>query len=178
MNYGFNSNVEVGKRVFHLQTEAKQRPATAIESSVFFGGSVQYQERQPIEEQLADADLDQRLRRQHARVLLQLRTGELRGRGRRLALDASTAPDNGGLRVRLIVRLEGQPTTGANIECAWVQGNSEPDLWEGVTDNEGVAEVALPGNDSDLLLAVRAEYGLSVVTRKFQIQLRQVVASS
>jgi hypothetical protein len=94
---GFNTDVEHGGVVYHVQTEDKGLESPLILSLVYAGGAILASKRSPYEDLIAagfdEAALAQRLKRQHRLICAAINAGridELKRMGERL--DDSAAP--------------------------------------------------------------------------------------
>jgi hypothetical protein len=77
MAFGFNTNVVVGDRTYHVQTEAA-RKGCVIETTVYLRGIVFYSRRVQVPENERDElQLELRIRSQHGETVTALKTGAL-----------------------------------------------------------------------------------------------------
>jgi hypothetical protein len=85
MNFGFNTNVRVGKAVYHVQTEDRGPSHPFLDTVVYVGGRVVHRrstDYQDLAELAADSEgrqqvLHERLSQQHRDVIAQLEAGTL-----------------------------------------------------------------------------------------------------
>lgn len=179
MAYGFNSNVEVGDALFHVQTESCSRPEPAIESTVFVQGSVEYMFRRVLTPEEQAGGIDQLLRQQHLNIISELKSGGLRGRGPMLTLDwenQNERPSGGKLSLRLRASRNGRPAAGCRVSAmieaeSGTQSAVSTELLECKAGENGSCELAtqLPPEFHSLTLLLQAQEGLSITTRRFRV---------
>jgi hypothetical protein len=85
---GYNTDVEYNGRVYHVQTEDKGTANPVIESLVYVGGEIVASKRTPYRELLTggagEAELVERVERQHHRMILDVRQGRYDPEGARI----------------------------------------------------------------------------------------------
>ncbi len=82
MNFGFNSDVQVGDLVLHVQTEDRGKRSSVIDTVVYTGGRVLHRRKRSYADRLEDPSFtDEVLRKwledQHRAVIEELRSGAL-----------------------------------------------------------------------------------------------------
>jgi hypothetical protein len=82
MNFGFNTDIQIGGLVLHVQTEDRGKRNPVLETTVYDGGRVLHQRKRNYAEHLSDADfgddlIKQWLEEQHRSVIEELRSGTL-----------------------------------------------------------------------------------------------------
>lgn len=82
MNFGFNTDVQVGALVLHVQTEDRGKRNPVLDTTVYAGGRVLHRRKRSYAEHLNDPDFnDEVLRKwleeQHRTVIDELRSGAL-----------------------------------------------------------------------------------------------------
>lgn len=175
-SFGFNTDVHVDGEIYHVQTEPCQRPHSAIETTIFQRGLVQYIH-------CADCgewdNIEEQVRAQHGGVINELRRGALRGMGPALTL-AWTNPGqsgaDGALALAVKVDCAQQPAAQCRVR-AMLQREDAPDgaaplgQAEAHTDRDGCAQLRLevPGDAGPLRLVLSAERGLSLAYRQFRL---------
>ena len=162
MRLGFNSNVEVQRLVYHVQTEEHGAAHPYIDTVVLSQGRVLYRRRSNYQDLLTsedgavdDAALGARVEQQHHDVLQALRAGSL-------PLDGQPDSKAGALEVRLcnarswltgglasleieVSRLsDGQPAAGAAVEV-FIEGVAgEPERILAETNAQGRTMLKFP----------------------------------
>lgn len=176
--FGFNTDVRVGGEIYHVQTEPCQRPTTAIETSIFQAGLVQYVRR--IECQGADG-LEEQVRAQHGAIIAELRSGALRGLGPTLELDWLNAPESRHASHTLLLALRvacgQQPAAACHVRASlrWESGEETLVIAEGFSDHQGRADLQLTlppaagQRRAPLRLSLEAERGLCLGRRQFRL---------
>ncbi|HEX9637855.1 MAG TPA: hypothetical protein VGB99_09985 [Acidobacteriota bacterium] len=76
MLQGFNTEIEVEGRRFHVQTEDKGRQHPVIETLVYCGGAIVASRKTPYAAELEDVELLELMRRQHRSLLQATRGGQ------------------------------------------------------------------------------------------------------
>lgn len=178
MSSGFNTDIQIGSQVFHVQTEDRGPAHPVIDTAVYQNGRVLHR-RSSNYQHFAESDefdaegLRDRVEEQHRSVIDDLRSGVLEAEIAAAALQGNRAggiqvqllnPSSwlvGGnilLDVELIRRADRQPQPGVQVE-AFIEGATEEGFHTGVTDEQGRARLqfSLPllGN-GDLTLVIRA----------------------
>lgn len=176
MIFGFNSDVPVGKMVYHVQTEDRGPNNPAIDTTVYVGGRVIAKRTTSYREFLASPDfsdweLQVLVERQHQQLIEEIRTGRLAEIGEEAArsqisvqlLNPATfmVGTTAVLRVAVIQRGTGQPLEAATVHAHIETGAGRPVHLEAKTGVEGRVEMQLPmphlgPGGANLLIQVRA----------------------
>lgn len=82
MNFGFNTDIQVGELVLHVQTEDRGKRNPVLDTTVYAGGRVLHRRKRSYAENLSDPNFnDEVLRKwledQHRTVIEELRSGAL-----------------------------------------------------------------------------------------------------
>ena len=178
MSSGFNTDVRVGERVFHVQTEDRGPTPPVIDTAIYQNGRVLLR-RSSSYEQLVDtpgfsADaVRQRVAEQHSAVIEELRTGTLAAELAAVAAQTNAAsgiqvqllnPNSWlsagrvSLEVEILRRADRSPQAGAQVE-AIIEGALANALHTGTTDEQGRASIQFPLpplGRGDLALVIRA----------------------
>lgn len=157
VNFGFNSNVQVGGSLYHVQTEARASGPPLIDTTVYAQGRVLHRRTTSYQDLvhtdgLSDSTLRQRVENQHRKVIEELNSGLIK-------FDLpGTAPAAAGLKVRLlnagswlvsgkaslkigVVSLENRrPAAGVPVEVT-LEGALDPVHLTARTDSQGCAEL-------------------------------------
>ncbi len=179
MSSGFNTDVRVGERVFHVQTEDRGPTHLVIDTAVYQAGRVVHRRSANYDDFAASGDfspeaLKQRVAEQHRAVIEALRDREL-------DTDAVTAsaPSAGGaaaievqllnpgswlsggkvsLDVAIVRRSSGEPEAGADV-AAWIEGALQEEKHSGKGDHGGRVKIQFslpPLGKGDLALVIQA----------------------
>ncbi|MHB8614780.1 MAG: hypothetical protein ACYC93_01750 [Candidatus Acidiferrales bacterium] len=183
MSSGFNSDVNAGKEVCHVQTEDHGQPDCLIETLVYHRGRIFHRRTSNYSDLVAapgisEEALRERVEAQHRAVIDAVRDGVI-------AVPATAAggvrASGGGIQVRLrnanswlaagkatldvqVLRRDGsEPVANANVE-ANITGLKEEARFLATTGGDGVAELrfAMPplgANGSELVIRARSESG-------------------
>ena len=76
MLQGFNTEIEIGGRHFHVQTEDKGRQNPVIETLVYSGGAIVASRKTPYQTSFGDEEILGLMRRQHHSLLSAARAGQ------------------------------------------------------------------------------------------------------
>lgn len=192
MSSGFNSNVRVGKRVYHVQTEDRGPVHRRIDTAVYFKGQVlrlvssSYDElKTPRGGASPRADaIRRRVESQHRAVVEALRRGKLemepaaaQTRGIRARLRNAKSWLRSGealLEIEVISRPAGDPQPGARVDVT-LEGAAAPARWESRTDEQGLCELrfSLPRLDPEkAALVIRAETPAGKDTLRFALRAK------
>ena len=160
MVFGFNTDVPVGKAVFHVQTEDRGPNNPIIDTTIYVGGRVLARRTRSYREFLSSPDFSESelqaiLERQHHELIEEIRCGQLpemtdfrseeaAGISVRL-LNASRfmVGTTAVLRVGVTDRKTKQPVA-ATIRAQIQIGSGQPVQLEGSTGTGGEAEIQLP----------------------------------
>jgi hypothetical protein len=161
--FGFNTDVRVGKQVYHVQTEDRGPTNPVIDTTIYTGGRVVHKRANSYREFLESAEfneaaLRERLELQHRGIIEELRRGDLQFS----VPDAQPAvPRTEGIIVQLLnpaswlskgtatlkvgVRTKGeeQPVAGAHVQVS-VTAADGPLSFAAPTDADGQAEISFP----------------------------------
>jgi hypothetical protein len=161
MNLGFNSKVQVGEGLYHVQTEDRGLSHPFIDTIVLLQGQILHRRSTSYQDLLAAGQADQvalrvRVEQQHRDILEGLRAGSLplepvgapieaapalkirlRNAGSWLAAGQAT------LDIEVCDRKEGQPLAGASVEVI-IEGANEPTAATGATDATGCVMLRFP----------------------------------
>ncbi len=179
MIFGFNTDVPVGKVIYHLQTEDRGPNTPVIETTIYVGGRVIAKRTTNYREFLASPDFSEwelqvLLEQQHQQLIEELRTGQLaemvavveEGAGAQISvhlLNPGTfmVGTTAVLRVAVTQRGTGEPLEAATVHARIEAGSSRPVHLEAKTGAEGqvVMQVPMPHlgpGGANLLIQARA----------------------
>ncbi|MGH9682925.1 MAG: hypothetical protein ACRD4S_04850 [Candidatus Acidiferrales bacterium] len=176
MSSGFNTDVRVAERVFHVQTEDRGPTHLVIDTAVYQAGRVVHRRSTNYGDFAASRDfssdaLKQRVADQHRAVIEALRD-------RALETDATATPDgriaaievqllnpgswlSGGkvsLDVAIVRRPNGEPAAEAEV-AAWIEGALQEEKHADKSDEEGRVKIQFPLpplGKGDLALVIQA----------------------
>jgi hypothetical protein len=193
MASGFNTDVRVGERVFHVQTEDRGPSRPVIDTTVYQNGRVLHR-RTSDYKHFADSSefalegLRERVEEQHRAVIEDLRSGTI-GDG---ALPAE-GPSKPGIQLQLLNpdswltarsislnleilrRLDQKPETSGRVE-AFVEGSLDESRHAGSTDDQGRVQIRFPMpklGTGGLALVIRAEAQIGKDEIRFVIRSAQ-----
>jgi hypothetical protein len=178
MSSGFNTDVQVGSQVFHVQTEDRGPAHPVIDTVVYQNGRVIHRRssnyRHFVEsDEFNSQGLRDRVQEQHRGVIEDLRSGELQ---REIAAAAAQENRAGGIQmqllnpsswltgghifldVELVRRADRGPQPGVEVE-AFIDGAIEDARYRETTDTHGRARLRFslpPLGKGDLTLVIRA----------------------
>jgi hypothetical protein len=183
MSSGFNTDVRVGDRVYHVQTEDRGPAHPVIDTAVYQSGRVLHRRSLDYAQFIAASDftaerLAGRVEEQHRAVMEDLRSGALdaelaaaeeqasRAAGIQVQLLNPTSWLAGGtvsLDVEVARRADRLPVAGAKVE-AMIEGALSPARNAGIADAQGRARVEFPlpplgKGDLTLLIQAMTEIG-------------------
>ena len=137
MSTGFNSNVEVGGAVYHVQTEDRGLNHPFVDTVVLSGGQVVYRRSVGYKDLLGDAGLNEsvlgaRIEQQHREILEGVRAGLLPLEERQpmataLRLCNPTSwlvAGRASLEIEVLSRPERRPVAGADVQVS-IEGLGE-----------------------------------------------------
>jgi hypothetical protein len=177
MSSGFNTDVQVDDRVFHVQTEDRGPSHPQIDTVVYQNGRILHRRSSGYEHLLASAEftaagLRERVEEQHRQVIDDLRSGALKEqiaaalaadlRGIQVQLLNPTSWLTGGnvqLDVEIVRRADKQPLAGAQVEAA-IEGAAEAARHAGTSDDQGRVRIGFPLpplGRGDLALVIHAQ---------------------
>jgi len=184
MSHGFNSNLQCGDAVYHVQTEARDVPHPVIDTVVLSHGRVLHRRSTSYEDLLAQGVADAsvlrvRVEHQHRDVLEALQSGFLplealpHDVGIEVKLrnaDSWLAAGQASLEVEVCSRSNGPPVADAEVAVSVEGAAGAPAIWIAQTDVNGRARVrfSMPplADPAAAALVIRAR------TQKGQDQLR------
>jgi hypothetical protein len=170
MSSGFNTDVRVGGRVFHVQTEDRGPNRPVIDTTVYQNGRVVHRRNSNYKHFAESAefnpeDLRGRVEEQHRCVIEDVRSGALNGNGSTTAVaeaePAAPAPSPSGIQVQLLnpeswlsagtvslsleilSRGEQQPQSEVQVE-ALIEGSVDEARHRGTTDSQGHVQIRFP----------------------------------
>ncbi len=196
MSYGFNTNVQVGDRIFHIQTEDRGPERPLIDTVVYLDGRVLHRRSSSYEDLAASPDFTEDVRRRrvqenHRAVIEALRTGTLEIESALAVSDGRPGSSStGGIEVRLISllplvlagnaslevevreRIAAQPLPGTRVEVH-LEGAHGLSRLEGVTDSQGRLQLYFPlpalGREG-VILVIRAESAAGADVLRFAVR--------
>ena len=178
MSSGFNTDVQIGSQIYHVQTEDRGPAHPVIDTAVYQNGRVLLRRSSNyqhfvVSEEFNSQGLRERVEEQHRSVIDDLRSGALEAE---LAAAAAPAGKGGGIQVQLLNpsswltggrifldvelsrRGDRQPQPGIQVE-AFIEGAIEEERFSGTTDQQGRAKLQFslpPLGKGDLTLVIRA----------------------
>lgn len=178
MSSGFNSDVQVGDRTYHVQTEDRGPSHPVIDTAVYQSGRVLHRRSLDYSQFSAASGftaetLAGRVEEQHRSVIEDLRSGALdaelaaataqtvRAAGVQVQLMNPTSWLAGGtvsLDVEVARRADRQPVAGAKVEAV-IEGALQPVRHPGTVDETGRARIEFPLpplGKGDLTLLIQA----------------------
>ncbi|HYL69228.1 MAG TPA: hypothetical protein VEX69_08675 [Candidatus Limnocylindria bacterium] len=194
MSSGFNTDVRVGEKVFHVQTEDRGPMHPAIDTAVYQNGRVLHRRSSNYEqfvasEEFSTDELRRRVETQHRAVIDDLRSGALDAEIAAAALQAARAA---GIQVQLLNpsswlsgghvsldleisrRGDGQPEVGAEVEAV-IEGALENARHAGISDESGRLNLQFPLpplGKGDLALVIQARKETSKDEIRFTMRSR------
>lgn len=200
MSSGFNTDVKVGDRLLHVQTEDRGPAHPSIDTVVYQSGRI-FHRRATNYEQFAASpefsaeELHKRVAEQHRSVIESIRAGELdkelaaaeveiraaavdaRGPGIQVQLlnpGSWLSAGNVALDVEVSRRADRQPQAGAQVEAV-IEGSVSPERHTGVCDDQGRVKIKFPlpplGKD-DLALVIEAKLDAAKDEIRFSMRSR------
>lgn len=186
MSSGFNTDVRVDDRVFHVQTEDRGPGHPAIDTVVYQNGRILHRRSSGYEHFLESAEfsaeaLRERVEEQHRQVIEDLRGGALAEQIAKALENAPASGAPGGIQVQLlnptswlaggnvqldveiVRRADRQPLAGAQVEAA-IEGAAEATRHAGTSDDQGRVRIGFPlpplgKGDLELVINAQAESG-------------------
>lgn len=179
MSSGFNTDVRVGDRVFHVQTEDRGPNRPVIDTMVYQNGRIFHRRASDYREfrdssEFSDDLLRRRVEEQHRSVIEDLRGGRLDGEIAAAVEKASAAsgiqlqllnPNSWltaghvSLDVELLRRADRQPQAGVEVNAA-IEGALSDGRCTGTTDDQGRVRIQFPMpplGKGDLALVIHAQ---------------------
>lgn len=193
MSSGFNSDVAVGKNVFHVQTEEYGEPQFNIVTLVYHGGRILHRRNSSYSDFVATSEysedaLGERVEDQHRSVIEEVRSGAIsipaseradknESHGIQVRLrNASSwlAAGQAALDVEVLRRADNSPVPDAQIE-AYLSGDIEQVRFKSRSGADGRAQIrfAVPAAVSHgAELIIRADAGASEAIDEIRFVLR------
>jgi hypothetical protein len=186
MVFGFNTDVRVGKAIYHVQTEDRGPGNPVVDTTIYTQGRVLHKRATSYKEYLnspefCEAGLRQRLEEQHRAIIDELRSGKLQfgapgaappvtesqaaGISVTLLNPASwLAAGTASLKIQVKQQKTGMPVSDAKVEVA-MEGTTKPLSFHAKTDAAGVAELSFPmprlgPGGAELVIRASASSGL------------------
>lgn len=176
---GFNTDVRVGERVLHVQTEAYGSTQSIIVTQVFLRGRILHRRSTSYRELLdqpgfGEKILRQRVEQQHREIIEGLRSGAIDVGEKSQSLASPSSPGiavqllnasswlagaNATLVLEVVGKEDGRPRAGAIVE-ARVEGALTEDRYAGTSDDFGCVCIRFrlpPLGKGDLALVIRAQ---------------------
>lgn len=160
MIFGFNTDVPVGKTVYHVQTEDRGPNNPVIDTTIYVGGRVLAKRTTSYRDFLSspdfnDSELHAQLERQHQQLIEEVRTGQLSEMAEMQVSQAGISVHllNPGtfmvgttamLRVGVTERASKKPLRDATVRAHIQAGTAQPVQLEAKTNAQGQAEIQLP----------------------------------
>lgn len=188
MSSGFNTDVRVGERVYHVQTEDRGPNRPVIDTMVYQNGRVVHR-RNSNYQHYADSDefshegLRDRVEEQHRSVIEDLRAGTLNGDSLARAEAQTKAPEPTpagiqlqllnpeswlttttiSLQLEILRRTDQLPQSAAQVE-ALIEGSLDETRYRGTTDDQGRVQIRFPmpklgKGGLALVIQARADHG-------------------
>lgn len=194
MSLGFNSDVQVGSDVFHVQTENYGEPQYTIVTLVYHRGRILHRRNSNYSDLIvatgfSEDSLNDRVEDQHRSVIEEVRRGAI-------SIPSGSVPSNNsgsqGIQVRLrnagswfsagqarleleVIQQKGAaPVEGAKVE-AFLTGSKDGAQCEAETDRDGLARIqfAIPNAAANgVELVIRARAAESQATDEVRFILR------
>lgn len=182
MSSGFNSDVNAGKEICHVQTEDHGQPDCLIETLVYHRGRIFHRRTSNYSDLVAvgisDEALVERVKAQHRAVMDALRDGVIpapvaaeggvRASGDRIQVrlrnaNSWLAAGRATLDVQVLRCGDSEPVASANVEASFT-GLKDEARFSATTGDDGVAELrfAMPplgANGSELVIRAQSEAG-------------------
>jgi hypothetical protein len=182
MSSGFNTDVKLGDRVLHVQTEDRGPNHPSIDTVVYQNGRIFHRKASNYEQFASSPDfsadeLHRRVAEQHRTVIESIRAGELDAEIAAAEAAANASAKAAGIQVQLLNpgswlsagnvaldvevsrRADKQPQSGAQVE-AMIEGSLSGERHAGVCDDQGRVKIKFPlpplGKD-DLALVIHAK---------------------
>lgn len=163
MSFGFNTDIQVGGQVFHVQTEDRGPSHPVIDTAVYQNGRVLHRRSSNYAEFAASPsaspeELSRRVEQQHRQVIEDLRAGTLAAEV--AATTVLARPDeaicvqlvnphswltagNVSLEVQVLRRADHRPKAGARVEAA-IEGALQESVHCGTSDAQGRVQLRFP----------------------------------
>ncbi len=200
MSSGFNTDVKVGDRVLHVQTEDRGPAHPSIDTVVYQSGRIFHRRASNYEQFASSAEfsveeLHKRVAEQHRSVIESIRAGELdkeiaaaaaetqaaaqasRGPGIQVQLmnpGSWLSAGNVALDVEVSRRADKQPQAGAQVEAV-IEGSISGEKHTGICDEQGRVKIAFPLpplGKNDLALVIQAKLDAAKDEIRFSMRTR------
>jgi hypothetical protein len=188
MSSGFNTDVRVGDRVFHVQTEDRGPNRPVIDTTVYQNGRVVHRRNSNYKHFAESAefnpeDLRGRVEEQHRCVIEDLRSGAVSGNGSATAVAEAEPPAASppgiqlqllnpeswltagtvSLSLEILSRGDQRPQSKALVE-ALIEGSLDETRHRGTTDSQGHVQIRFPmpklgKGGLALVIQAKAEHG-------------------
>ncbi len=194
MSSGFNTDVRVDDRVFHVQTEDRGPSHPVVDTVVYQSGRILHRRSSSYQHFAESAEftpegLRERVEKQHRQVIEDLRGGAL---AEQIAKALEGASSAGGIQVQLlnptswlaggnvqldveiVRRADRQPLAGAQVEAA-IEGAAEATRHAGTSDDQGRVRIGFPLpplGKGDLALVINAQADLGKDEIRFAMRSR------
>jgi hypothetical protein len=196
---GFNTDISVGDRVFHVQTEDRGPTRPIIDTVVYQNGRVLHRRAFNYESFLASPEfsveiLRERVEEHHRAVIEDLRSGVLdeeitaaqqqsaKTQGIQVQLlnpDAWLSAGSVLLDLEILRRADGQPESGVLVE-ALIEGALDETRYFGTSDGQGRVQIQFPMpqlGTGDLALVIQAKANAGKDEIRFTMRSRQKSSS-
>jgi hypothetical protein len=200
MSSGFNTDVQVGQQVFHVQTEDRGPAFSLIDTSVYQKGMVLHRHSSDYQQfaqspEFSSEALRHRVEEQHRAVIGDLRSGAL---DEEIAEAVENAKRASGIQVRLLNpkswlsggkvsldleilrRADRRPEEGAHVVAA-IEGAEQDAIHEGTSDGQGRTRVEFPLpvlGTGDLTLVIRTQTDSAKDEIRFAMRARPKVPAA
>jgi hypothetical protein len=191
---GFNTDVEVGQQVFHVQTEDRGAAFLRIDTAVYQDGMVLHRHSSDYEQFAQSAEfspetLRERVETQHRAVIQDIRSGALDSR---ITEAIENAKQASGIQVHLVNpkswlsagkvslaleifrRADRRPAKGVRVVAA-IEGAERDSLHEATSDGQGQARIEFPMpalGKGDPALVIQAQTDSSKDEIRFAMRAR------
>jgi hypothetical protein len=202
MSSGFNTDVKIGDRVFHVQTEDRGPGNAVIDTTVYREGHILHRRTSSYKQEAVMAsfspeDLSRRVEEQHRAVMEAIRSGALDAEfaSAGAALQASRS---GGIQVQLLNpsawltsgkvsldlevsrRADKLPQAGAQVN-AEIEGALDGSSYSGTSDEQGRVRIEFPipplgKGDLALVISAQADSGKDEI--RFAMRTRAKTSDS
>ena len=166
MSSGFNTDVKLGDRVLHVQTEDRGPNHPSIDTVVYQNGRIFHRKASNYEQfatspEFSADELYRRVAEQHRTVIESIRAGELDSEIAAAEAASNAAAKAAGIQVQLLNpgswlsagnvaldvevsrRADNQPQSGAQVE-ATIEGSLSGERHSGVCDDQGRVKIKFP----------------------------------
>ena len=194
MSSGFNTDVRIDERVFHVQTEARGASSSVIETAIYKSGRIVHRRSLSYKEfrespDFSDEGLRWRVEAQHRVVIEDLRSGALDAE---IAAAEQKARNTSGIQVQLLNpdswlsggsvslsleilrRGDRQPESGARVEAV-IEGALQETRHAGTSDDQGRVQLDFPLpplGKGDLALVILAQASAGKDELRFAMRSR------